>query len=192
MNHLEALHKVIEHSDHPVIERYLVAFHGYDGDLDGATRRDILEPTLSLDIDACIKYIDIATEHFNDEGELIPAPDDWKAQLLIGFESTYRSVTLPAIAADIDAYNDNPADWPRFEDPPTGEPLYTITVPDWGASQAKIVAYNQTEAEVTAHFAESQHSGREHLRAIPQPIAHPSHAAASEAARGRQRNHQFH
>ncbi|MCY3864243.1 MAG: hypothetical protein OXG68_02280 [Chloroflexi bacterium] len=114
MNPLQALNKVIDHSEHPVIERYLVGFHGYDGDLDGASRRDILEPTLSLDIDACIKYINISTEHFDEDGELIPTPDDWKAQLLIGFESTYRSVTLSTIAADIDAYNANPADWPTF------------------------------------------------------------------------------
>ena len=182
MNQLEALNKVIDHSDHPVIERYLVAFHGYEGDLDGTTRRDILEPTLALDIDACIKGIDISTEHLDDDGELIPTPDNWKADLLIGFESTYQSVSLPTIAADIDAYNANPADWPSFEDPPADQPLFSIAAPDWGLGQTKIIAYNQTEAQVTAYFAESQRSGREHLRAIRQPVTQPTHEAAIEAS----------
>ena len=182
-NRLQALNKVIDHSEHPVIERYLVAFHGYEGDLDGATRRDILEPTLSLDIDACINYIDISTEHFDDEGELIPTPDNWKTQLLIGFESTYHSVTLPTIAADIDAYNADPTDWPSFEDSPADQPLYTITVPNWGASHTRIDAYNQTEAEVTARFAASQHAERQLFRAIRQPAAQPNQIAAIEAAK---------
>ena len=103
---------LLDHTDHPVVERYLIAFIGYTGDLESASREDILRGTLTLDIDLNIRLRRIDTEFFDDDGELIPTPDDWVAQELLGFESTYPVVTLQQILADIEAYTDNPADWP--------------------------------------------------------------------------------
>ena len=54
----------------------------------------------------------MSTEFFDEEGELIATPDDWKAQELLGFESTYPCATLEQIIADIDAFHENPSDWP--------------------------------------------------------------------------------
>ena len=111
---IDAIDKLLDHTIHPVVERYLVAFHNYEGELDKANRDDILRQTMTLDIDLNIRLIDISTEFFDENGDLIPTPDDWVAQELLGFESTYRTVTLDQIIADIAAYNENPADWPEF------------------------------------------------------------------------------
>ena len=109
---IENIDRLIEHTDHPVIERYLIAFVGYPDDLESASRDDILHKTLKLDIDLNIRLRRMSTEFFDEEGELIATPDDWKAQELLGFESTYHCVTLDQIIADIDAYHENPSDWP--------------------------------------------------------------------------------
>ena len=111
----DQIDRLLQHNDHPVIERYLVAVHGYDGDLDTATRQQLLEPTLSLDIDLNIRLIDISTEWEDENGDIGPKPDTWKAELLLGFESTYRSLSLTTILADVDAYHKDPADWPTFD-----------------------------------------------------------------------------
>ena len=48
---IDNIDRLIEHTDHPVIERYLIAFVGYPDDLESASRDDILHKTLTLDID---------------------------------------------------------------------------------------------------------------------------------------------
>jgi len=112
---------LLDDSDHPVAERYLIACVGYPAALETASREDILRQTLALDIDLNIRWHRVELEFFDDEGELIPAPDDWKAQELLGFESTYPCVTLEQIVADIKAYNANPADWPDLPSAPEKE-----------------------------------------------------------------------
>ena len=109
---IDNIDRLIEHTDHPVIERYLIAFVGYPGDLESATRDDILHQTLKLDINLNIRLHRMSTEFFDEDGDLIPTPDDWKAQQLLCFESTYLRVTLDQIIADIDAFHENPSDWP--------------------------------------------------------------------------------
>ena len=105
---IDNIDRLIEHTDHPVIERYLIAFVGYPDDLESASRDDILHKTLKLDIDLNIRLRRMSTEFFDEEGELIATPDDWKAQELLGFESTYPCVTLEQIIADIDDYERTP------------------------------------------------------------------------------------
>ena len=105
---IDNIDRLIEHTDHPVIERYLIAFVGYPDDLESASRDDILHKTLTLDIDLNIRLRRMSTEFFDEEGELIATPDDWKAQELLGFESTYPCVTLDQIIADIDDYERTP------------------------------------------------------------------------------------
>ena len=114
---IDNIDRLIEHTDHPVIERYLIAFVGYPDDLESASRDDILHKTLTLDIDLNIRLRRISTEFFDEEGDLIPTPDDWKAQELLGFESTYPCVTLEQIIADIDDLRTHPKSehlWPWF------------------------------------------------------------------------------
>ena len=115
---IDNIDRLIEHTDHPVIERYLIAFVGYPDDLESASRDDILHQTLTLDIDLNIRLHRMSTEFFDEEGDLIPTPDDWKAQELLGFESTYPCVTLEQIIADIDDYERTPNKqlWPWFTD----------------------------------------------------------------------------
>ena len=105
---IDNIDRLIEHTDHPVIERYLIAFVGYPDDLESASRDDILHKTLTLDIDLNIRLRRMSTEFFDEEGELIATPDDWKAQELLGFESTYPCVTLDQIIADIDDFRTHP------------------------------------------------------------------------------------
>ena len=76
---IENIDRLIEHTDHAVIERYLIAFVGYPGDLKSATRDDILRQTLKLDINLNIRLHRISTEFFDEDGDLIPTPDDWKS-----------------------------------------------------------------------------------------------------------------
>ena len=114
---IDNIDKLIEHTDHPVIERYLIAFVGYPDDLESASRDDILRQTLTLDIDLNIRLHRMGVEFFDEAGELLPTPDNWKAQELLGFESTYPCVTLEQIIADIDAFHENPTDWPFHTEP---------------------------------------------------------------------------
>ena len=114
---IDNIDKLLNNTDHPVVERYLIAFIGYPDDIESATRDTLLKATLTLDIDLNIRLHRLGVEFFDDEGELIPTPDDWKAQELLGFESTYQAVTLKQIIADIDAYNKNPSEWPTTSAP---------------------------------------------------------------------------
>ena len=115
MNALEALNLVVANSWHPVVQRYLVAFLNWTDELDGTTRDQLLGPTLQLDIDTCIRWHRVSIEHFDEQGDLTEEAEDWIARELIGFESTYRGVSLTEIAADILVYNEDPTDWPQFK-----------------------------------------------------------------------------
>ena len=127
---IDKIDRLIEHTDHPVIERYLIAFVGYPDDLESASRDDILRQTLTLDIDLNIRLRRMSTEFFDEEGELIATPDDWKAQELLGFESTYPCATLEQIIADIDAFHENPSDWPFHTLPCVWCGSYAVDAPD--------------------------------------------------------------
>ena len=107
---IENIAKLLTNTDHPVVERYLIAFVGYPRDIESATRDELLKATLQLDIDLNIRLHRLGVEFFDENGDLIPTPDDWKAQELLGFESTYGAVTLDQIIDDIDAYNENPSE----------------------------------------------------------------------------------
>ena len=114
---IDNIDKLLNNTDHPVVERYLIAFVGYPRDIESATRDELLKATLTLDIDLNIRLHRLGVEFFDEEGELLPTPDDWKAQELLGFESTYQAVTLQQIIADIDAYNEDPSEWPITSEP---------------------------------------------------------------------------
>ena len=47
--------KLLNNTDHPVVERYLIAFVGYPRDIESATRDELLKATLTLDIDLNIR-----------------------------------------------------------------------------------------------------------------------------------------
>ncbi len=54
--------RLLDHTDHPVIERYLIAFVAYPGNLETATRDDILQATMTLDIDLNIRLHRLGVE----------------------------------------------------------------------------------------------------------------------------------
>ena len=114
---IDNIDKLINNTDHPVVERYLIAFVAYPRDIESATRDELLTATLTLDIDLNIRLHRLGVEFFDEEGELLPTPDDWKAQELLGFESTYGAVTLEQIIADIDAHDEDPSEWPVTSEP---------------------------------------------------------------------------
>ena len=111
--------KLLDNSDHAVVERYLIAFVGYPGNLESATRDDILHETLPLDIDLNIRLHENGVAFFNRDGDAIPTPSNWKAQQLLGFESRSRYVTLQQIVDDIEDYDplgQKNGNWPWFTD----------------------------------------------------------------------------
>ncbi len=108
------IHRLLDHSDHLVVETYLMAFVGYPGSVESATRDDILHSTLHYDVELSLRLHSLGVEFFDADGELIDTPDNWKAQELLGFESTYRAVSLQGILADIEQYERTPALWPWY------------------------------------------------------------------------------
>ena len=105
---------LLDNTDHPVVERYLIAFIGYPENIELATRDDILFQTLGLDIDFNIRLHEIGIEFFDENGDLVALPENWKAQHVLGFESTYNCVRLPIINADIQQYANTPELWPWY------------------------------------------------------------------------------
>ena len=107
------IHDLLHYSDHPVVERYLMGFVGYPGNLESATRDDLLQSTMTQNIHSNIRLYQLGVVFFDREGQQIETPDTWKAQELLGFESTYRATTLTQILQDIRIHDANPTDWPE-------------------------------------------------------------------------------
>lgn len=109
MNLREVHEYILAHQHHPVIETYLAAFYNFET-YTMKDRRTLLDSIENAEgtVEQTMQYLRMNTEHEDEEGNIIPTPDYWKAELVIEFAD---HALLYEIVRDIEEYKHNPTSW---------------------------------------------------------------------------------